>query len=786
MEQAEKLRLVSGAGMWRTAEAAGLPSVCLSDGPHGLRKQAEGVAANNDSEVSTCYPTAAALACTWDAELVSRVADSLAQEALNAQVSVLLGPGVNIKRSPLGGRNFEYFSEDPLLAGALAAAYVKAVEARGVGASLKHFAGNSQETRRMTANSMIDERALREVYLAAFERVVKEARPATIMAAYNRLNGQYCCENRELLTDILRGEWGYEGAVVSDWGACTDLPAAIGAGMDLEMPDSRGIHRAALERALADGTLAQSALDRAAGRVEALVKKYAPRGDAPCTGADPHAVALSAALGGAVLLKNDGILPLADGADVAVVGALAREMHYQGGGSSHIAVRRAPDAVAELERAGLNVRYAPGYRLDADAPDALLEAQALKLCAPGGTVLFFGGLTDLTEGEGFDRHGFALPENQRRLLRRVLARGCRVVFAAFGGAPFAVDFLGGVSAMLHMTLPGEAGGEACAMLLTGRANPCGKLAETWPLRAEDAPCFDSFGRESDDVPYRESLFVGYRYYDTFHIPVRFPFGFGLSYTAFGYDNLTVERDGNRWNVGFDVTNAGARDGSEIAQVYVKNHAGTALRPERELRGFVKVFVPAGKTVRAGVTLDERAFSMWHVKRRAFTVAGGEYEIQIAASLDDVRLRRTVAVEGAADWPDDRKNHPAYFRRDGSPLRVTHAAFAAWYGRPLSRFDDLSPGAYSVRAPLSELAKHSLLARLLVAFALRELPKLFPGRRADDPEVLMAREGLLHGTADCAAIQSGGAIPYKLIRAIVEEANRHPLRALKKLMGGNEA
>ncbi len=469
---------------------------------------------------------------------------------------------------------------------------------------------------------------------------------------------------------------------------------------------------------------------------------------------------------------------------MTVVGALAREMHYQGGGSSHINVRRAPDALAELEKLGVSARYAPGYRTDSATPDALLEAQALNLCKPGGTVLFFSGLTDLTEGEGFDRRDFEIPENQRQLLARVISRGCRVVFVGFGGAPFAMDFLGGVSAALHMLLPGEAGGEACAMLLTGQANPCGKLAETWPLRVEDVPCRGCFGEETDDVEYRESLFVGYRYYDTFHIPVRFPFGFGLSYTRFEYGGLTVERKDGAWEVSFNVKNVGERDGSEIAQVYVKNPSGNVLRPDRELRGFAKVFVPAGETVRARVTLSERAFSAWHMGRGAFAVVGGEYEIQVAASLDDVRLRQTVAIEGADGWPDDRAEHPAYFRRDGA-LCVTREEFAAWYGRPLSRFDAVEPGEYTINTPLTRLAEHSVLARVLRSAALRELKKRYSDRDPDDAEFQMMREGLLYSTIDCVAVQSGGEIPYPLVRAVVAEANGHPLRALGILMGGKK-
>ena len=602
----EKIGLLTGKGMWHTRETTDLPSVHLSDGPHGLRKQEEKERQNNVSLESTCYPTASALACSWDVTAAQRLGRAVAKEAWNEDVSVLLGPGINMKRSPLCGRNFEYFSEDPFLAGRMGAAYVNAAQEEDVAVSLKHFAANNQETNRQTANSQIDERALREIYLSAFEYVVKTARPATIMASYNRLNGYYACENHHLLTEILRNEWGFNGAVISDWGACADLAKAVKAGMDLEMPDSHGIHARKLKAALKSGEIAEEDIARAAGRIESLVKKYAPEHRAKKDTSDAHEIAKQLARESAVLLKNDGILPIAQDADVVVIGALAEQMRFQGGGSSHINTARTPSALEALRNLGVTVAYAPGYSLR-DEENRELEEQALTLAANQKTVLFFGGLTDQYEGEGYDRSSLAMPANQKHLLNRICEVNPNVAVVSFSGAPYDMTFENRVRGILQMYLGGEAVGEACGELLTGRANPSGKLAESWPYRVEDTPCHGFFATGSDDIEYRESIYVGYRYYDSFGIPVRFPFGFGLSYTRFAYENLRLSGEtyeGGKLRVSLDVTNIGTVAGAEIVEMYVENPPADFLRAKRELKGFQKVTLAPGETKCVSLELDE--------------------------------------------------------------------------------------------------------------------------------------------------------------------------------------
>ncbi len=558
LSQEDKINLVSGVGMWHTNDCGGkIPSIHLSDGPHGLRAQSEDATRNNDSIPATCFPTASASACTWDPELIGKMAAGIAQEAIAQNVSVVLGPGINIKRSPLCGRNFEYYSEDPLLAGTLGTAFINAMQALGVGTSLKHFAGNSQETRRMTANSQIDERALREIYLAAFEQCVKQAQPATIMASYNRLNGIHACENRTLLTEILRDEWGFKGAVISDWGACSDLPASILAGTDLEMPQSIPEHKMSLAKALSDKSPdsadMKKALDRAAGRILNLVSAYGAHNrsketvekavSAVKSGAN-YGTALEVARSSGVLLKNNGILPLSGNKRILVVGHLAEKMRFQGGGSSHITTVPRPNAVeclkkiSEEEGRGFQIDFRQGYHADSCTVDGKLEQEALDAAKNADIVLFFGGLTDLAEGEGFDRRTFDLPQNQLAIAEKLAALDKPLVFVSFSGSPYSIPFSDRLDAMLHMYLSGEAAGQATADLLCGVTVPCGRLPETWPLDIADTPCAETFAAGSDDVEYQESLYTGYRYYTTFGVPVRFPFGFGLSYTDFAYSDMS--------------------------------------------------------------------------------------------------------------------------------------------------------------------------------------------------------------------------------------------------------
>ena len=772
------IELVTGKGTWHTRDCGGkVPSVHLSDGPHGLRKQAEGVLQNNKSEISTCFPTAAAAACSWDPAITGAIGEAIGKEAFNAKVSVLLGPGINMKRSPLCGRNFEYYSEDPYLAGQLGSSYVQALQATGVAACLKHFAANSQETHRQTADSRIDPRALREIYLAAFETVVKAAKPASVMAAYNKLNGTYACENQALLTDILRREWGFDGAVISDWGACTDLTRALQAGMDLEMPDSRGIHKKLLCRDLADGKIDPATIEAAAHRVARLADTYAVehrRRQDPYDTDHHHDLAVRCAQESAVLLQNDGILPLQTGQSVAVIGALATDMRIQGGGSSHIHTQKLQTAVEALQADGLTVHFAPGYAVDTDRADPTLEQAALRLAQQHQTVLFFGGLTERFEGEGYDRKTLEMPKNQLELVEKIARINPNIVFVSFSGAPYDMAFAPRVRAILHLYLAGEGAAQACAHLLTGRCCPSGKLAESFPYKVEDTPCYGHFATGSDTVSYRESLYIGYRYYDKFQVPVRFAFGHGLSYTTFAYSAPTVSHSvyrGGDLAVRCTVTNTGDCAGAEVVQLYVENPPCNALRPKKELRAFCKVYLKPGESRTVTLHLSQRSFSVYDPERAEFCMPGGDYKLCLAAASDDIRLTLPVTVESDYAQPDQRTVLAPYSDPAAKLRTVDHKTFCALYGADFAENANTPPGQYTTANSLAQLAAYSGGARCVLALVRRLAYLLFPGKPHDDPEVMMLLEGIQDGTLDSVVCQSGGLVPYPLAKALVKSANK---------------
>ncbi|MEN5074796.1 glycoside hydrolase family 3 C-terminal domain-containing protein [Isoptericola cucumis] len=660
LDTAQKAALTTGASFWHTADlpAAGLPSVMVTDGPHGLRKQVEGGDHLGllDGVAATCFPPAVTLASTWDAALVQRVGDAIGAEALAEQVAVVLGPGVNIKRSVRCGRNFEYFSEDPFLAGRLGAAWVRGVQARGVGASLKHFAANNQETDRLRISAEVDERTLHEIYLRAFRHVVTTEQPWTVMCAYNALNGVFAAENRWLLTEVLREEWGFEGLVVSDWGAVHDRAAALAAGLDLEMPGTGGRTAAEVVAAVAAGSLAEGDLDLAAQRVADVVLRAgdtarataAARPDLDALHETHHELAREAAAAGVVLLTNDGVLPLTAGQGrVAVVGELARTPRYQGAGSSQITPTRLDDALSALTgRLGADaVRFAPGYRLDGDADDALGD-DALAAAEGADVVVVFCGLPPQDESEGYDREHIELPDVQTALLERLLAVHDRVVVVLSHGSVVRVSgWAGRAAAVVEGWLGGQGGGEGTARVLLGEVNPSGRLAETVPVRLEDTPDYLDFPGEQRTVRYGEGLFVGYRWYDGRDLPVAFPFGHGLSYTTFGYADATARLVGDVVRVEVDVTNEGDRDGRETVQVYAGLPGSSVRRPVRELCGFAQVDVPAGATVRARVDVPLDELRYWSVGARGWRLEGGTYRFAVGASSRDVRAALDVSVAG---------------------------------------------------------------------------------------------------------------------------------------------
>lgn len=654
----EKASLTSGADFWTTkgVERAGIPSIMLTDGPHGLRKQA-GASDNlglNDSVPATCFPPAVALGSTFDPELVERVGFALGVESAIEDVAVILGPGINIKRSPLCGRNFEYVSEDPILSGVIGAGLVRGIQSQGVGSSLKHFAANNQEDDRMRSSSDIDARPLREIYLRGFERVVKEAQPWTVMCSYNRINGVYASEDPWLLTNVLRDEWGFEGLVVSDWGAVNERVAALVAGLDLEMPFSDGQTDAEIVTAVREGRLDPSVLDTATGRILNLVAKAQKRPAAagPLDETAHHALAREVAGRSVVLLKNDAvngssILPLSPTASVAVIGEFARTPRFQGGGSSHINPTRIDTALDSLrETAGDRVSFAAGFTFDGSGDAAAMRDEAVNLAAQQDVAVLFLGLPDAEESEGFDRTHIDLPAVQRALVDAVFAVNPRTVVVLSNGAVVALPFADRVPAIAEAWLLGQAGGSATVDVLTGVVNPSGRLAETIPHRLEDTPAFGSFPGSFGHVRYGEGIFVGYRWYDARRMEVAFPFGHGLSYTSFAYGPpaVSVNADGDVV-VTVAVSNTGTVDGREVVQVYVATEASAVERAPRELKAFASVAVAAGETREVGLLVRREDFAYWDIRVDRFIVEGGAYRVEVGASSRDIRTTATIEIAG---------------------------------------------------------------------------------------------------------------------------------------------
>lgn len=675
----EKASLCSGADFWHTKaiDRLNIPAAMVSDGPHGIRKQESladhmGVA---ESIKAIGFPTASAMACSFDRDLLHKVGDALGEECVAEDLAVLLGPGINMKRSPICGRNFEYYSEDPVVAGELGAAFVNGVQEHGVGTSLKHFAANNQEWRRMSISAEIDERTLREIYLAAFETVVKKAQPWTIMCSYNRINGVYSCENDWLLNKVLRDEWGFEGLVMTDWGAMDERVPSLKAGLDLEMPDCHGETDKLIVKAVQSGELEESVLDAAVERILTMVDKYltARKGIDPASMVHPlpssvergydvaahHALARTTAEQSAVLLKNEDILPLQKDKKIAFIGEFAKVPRIQGGGSSHINNTSVESA---LDAAGDSVSYAQGFHIDEETTDETLLQEAITLAKESDVAVIFAGLPDSFESEGFDRTHLNMPANQNELIARISEVQPNVVVVLHSGSPIAMPWLDKVAGVLQMYLAGQASGGAAVNLLFGDATPCGKLAETFPLHLEDNPSYLNFPGNREKVCYQEGVFIGYRYYDKKKMDVLFPFGYGLSYTDFTYSNMKVTVNGKNAAdvdviketdeivVSADITNTGNCDGAEIVQLYIKNPVVYEIRPEKELRDFAKVFLKAGETKTVTFMLNARAFSYYETRIHDWYAESGDYEILLASSSRDIRLQDTVSITGSKKIP----------------------------------------------------------------------------------------------------------------------------------------
>ena len=648
----EKAGLCSGGDFWHTkaVERLGIPAVMVSDGPHGLRKQdLEGDHLGiNDSIRAVCFPAACATAASFDRNLMRTMGEAIGDSCQHEGLAVVLGPAMNIKRSPLCGRNFEYISEDPYLAGEMAAAYVHGVQSRNVGTSVKHFAANNQEHRRMSSSSDIDERTLREIYLTAFEKVVKAEQPWTVMCSYNALNGTMVNENKWLLTDVLRNEWGFKGLVMSDWGAVSDRVRGVEAGMDLEMPASGGHNDRKIVEAVRSGRLAESEVDRACERVLALVDRTVrnARPETPWDKEAQHRLAEKIAEDCIVLLKNEGeILPLRKEDEIAFIGEFARKPRYQGGGSSHINSFRVTGALEAA--AGLKITFAEGYSTEKDEATEAQIQEAAEAARKARAAVVFAGLPDSYESEGYDRTHLRLPACQNRLIEAVAEANPNTVVVLHNGAPVEMPWAGSVRGIVEAYLAGQAGGEAVVRILFGDANPSGHLAESFPLRLQDNPSYLWFGGEGNRTEYREGVFVGYRYYDKKEMPVLFPFGYGLSYTTFAFSDLRLSapeiRDTDTLQVSVRIRNTGRRTGKAVAQLYVSAPESEAIRPVRELKGFEKTELAPGEEKEVSFTLDKRAFAWWNTEIGDWYAETGTYRIEIGSSSRDILLSEDVKV-----------------------------------------------------------------------------------------------------------------------------------------------
>lgn len=783
----EKAALCSGKNFWylKGIPRLDLPEIMVTDGPHGLRKQKVGAdhLGINESVPAVCFPTSAATACSFDRELLGEIGAAMGEECRQENVAVILGPGINIKRSPLCGRNFEYISEDPYLTGELAAALIKGVQSQNVGVSVKHFAANNQEKRRMTAESVMDERTLREIYLAGFERAVRKAKPWTMMCAYNRVSGEFASQNKRLLTDILRDEWGFDGVVMSDWGATVDRIKALEAGLELEMPHTGPANDARIVWAVKNGLLSEATLDTAAERLVTLILRSTQRQPFNYDATAHHLLARRAAAQSAVLLKNEGnILPGKPTDRAAVIGAFARQPRYQGTGSSKISPIKVDVPLEELQLLGLSVEYAQGYHLVSDAPDAELIAEACRVAAGKDIVYLFAGLPDSYEAEAFDRTSMAMPQSHVRLIEAVCEVNPKVVVILQGGSVMELPWADRVPGILLMYLGGEATGGASADLLLGVSNPCGKLAESWPFAQADNPAHENFPGYPLTVEYREGLFVGYRFYDTAHKAVRYPFGYGLSYTHFDYSDLKVSRnqmlDTDEISVRCTVSNTGQVAGSEIVQLYVARKESVIIRPEQELKGFEKVYLQPGERCEVSFTLSKRDFAYYNTTLADWHVESGDYEIRISASSREMRLSTTLQVESttAAVLPDFRTLTPSYYDLSNG-VHVPDEEFAALLGKPIpARYR--TPGtAHTINSTITDI-QDKWLGRQLANYMRKQTDAFTQG----SPDLKLMIDSMMVDmplrSMSMMAGEGSRGLTITQVEGLVEMLNGHWIKGLR--------
>ncbi len=784
----EKASLLSGHKSWFTNKISrvDLPSVVLTDGPHGLRlrRADDNTVGLGQTEPSTCFPAASTTSSSWNKELLYEMGVAMGEECLYYGVSLILGPAVNIKRNPFCGRNFEYFSEDPLIAGTLGARLTRGIEDMGVGTSVKHYACNNNEENRYFGDSIVDDRAYREIYLKAFEPIIKEGKPASVMCAYNKVNGKYASENPELLNGVLRDDWGYEGLVMSDWGAVNNRVEGLKSGLDLEMPGDIAHNRQVIVDAINDGTLSMEVLDRAVRRVLEMVRRgVESKRPVEDKFLDHARLAKRIAVDSAVLMKNEGnILPLSDGEKYLVVGDMFEKMRYQGAGSSLINPYKLTTPREAFDAHGIKYEYERGYNVFSFERDESLERGVLERAKGADTVIFFGGLSEYAESEGFDRKTLDLPANQTELLLELAKLGKKIVLVLFGGSPVDMSFDHALAAVLNMYLPGEEGGEAVYELLFGRANPSGKLAETWPHSYADVPFGGEFTKTTNDR-YKESVFVGYRYYTSRDVAVKYPFGFGLSYTEFSYSNLSVEKTDGMARVTVDVTNSGERDGSAVAEIFVRAPKSGVVKPLRELRGFEKVFVRAGET--ATVTCEIPIDRLRYYIDGRWQLENGEYIVELCSDANTVILSAPLTVtEG-----EKVKENPIYAELYGSGredfLSMTDAQFDRLIGREIAAPEIKRP--YDLNTPMREYKTAGgkfLFGAINLAFkVIYNLEKMGKDSANKETKVKNAYFGwqtIRAMSLRSISYASEGMLSHHMATVLLDIVNNHPLRAIGKL------
>lgn len=797
----EKISLLSGANMWNTksVERLGVPSVMVSDGPHGLRKQeAEGDNLGIGASVpAVCFPTASALACSFDKSLVYEIGTALGEACQAEHVDVLLGPGMNMKRSPLCGRNFEYYSEDPIVSGEMGASFIRGVESTGTGTSLKHFAVNNQERRRQSISALVDERALHETYLKAFEIAVKEGKPRTVMCSYNRVNGVYSSENPLLLTEILREKWGYDGIVVSDWGAVHDRALGVAAGLELEMPGNGGYNDRKVLATVKEGRLSERAVTLAAERMTEFALKCA----ANRTGANSydkeaqHALAVATSERCAVLLKNDHqLLPGNKDAKTAVIGAFAEKPRYQGAGSSKINSVKVDSPLEQLQAAGILVDYAPGYRLSVPKSepeeatkkreDRLVD-EAVKVAKDKDIVYLFAGLTDGYESEGFDRTSMALPEDQNRVIAAVAEANPNTVVILMGGAPMELPWEEKVNSILLMYLGGEGVGTAATNLLLGKAVPSGKLAETWPFRTEDNPSYGNFPGNIQNVEYRESIYTGYKYYDTADVPVRYPFGYGLSYTEFQYESPELKQSschfGETVELQVNVTNTGAREGAATVLVFGTGPNNVVFHPKRELVAFTKVYLQAGESKTMVLPVDTKRLGYYNTEIGDFYAAPGTYGLLIGDCLDNLPLSLNLELTGEEQpQPDLHAEAPAYYApKAGTFNTLPVSQFEALLKAKVPYVPDRYERPYTEENSIEDM-QHTAIGKVLlgvVKVLAAQMEAAEPGQEGMMGS--MMREMPLYGLT----ASEPDMLPEFLMLGIVDFANGKYLTGVKRIVKG---